>query len=29
MKDVEPSDMEYLLRFIYLGKVDILSTDLE
>ena len=29
MKDVEPSDMEYLLRFIYLGEVDIPSTDLE
>ena len=29
MKDVDPSEMEYLLQFIYLGEVDIPSTDLE
>ena len=29
MKDVDPAEMEYLLQFIYLGEVDIPSTDLE
>ena len=29
MKDVEPAELEYLLQFIYLGEVDIPSTDLE
>ena len=29
MKDMAPAEMEYLLQFIYLGEVDIPSTDLE
>ena len=29
MKDVAPAELEYLLQFIYLGEVDIPSTDLE
>ena len=29
MKDVDPAELEYLLQFIYLGEVDIPSTDLE
>ena len=29
MKDIEPSEMEYLLQFIYLGEVDIPSLELE
>ena len=29
MKDVEPSEMKYLLQFIYRGEVDIPSEELE
>ena len=29
VKDVEPSEMEYLMQFIYRGEVDIPSEDLE
>ena len=29
MKDIDPSEMEYLLQFIYLGEVDIPSLELE
>ena len=29
VKDVEPSEMEYLLQFIYRGEVDIPSDELE
>ena len=29
MKDIESSEMEYLLQFIYLGEVDIPSLELE
>ena len=29
MKDIDAAELEYLLQFIYLGEVDIPSTDLE
>ena len=29
MKDIKPSEMEYLLQFIYLGEVEIPSLELE
>ena len=29
VKDAEPSEMEYLMQFIYRGEVDIPSEDLE
>ena len=29
MKDVDPSEMEYLLQFIYLGEVDVPGPHLE
>ena len=29
MKDIEPTEMEHLLQFIYLGEVDVPGQELE